>query len=140
MRLCVRDVQYGNVRIEKGKLVLIPLLAMQQDPTEYPNPSQFDPDRYVHVRPHNIFILCYSHTYSSIMLLCGSRWDSVEGGTKNRTYLPFGAGPRFCPAKQFSYIQAKLALSQILLHFKILPLADKGDVSLSRASTGAEAH
>jgi cytochrome P450 len=77
MRLCVRDVQYGNVRIEKGKLVLIPLLAMQQDPTEYPNPSQFDPDRYVHVRPHNIFILYVTVTHTPV--LC---FSVVRGGIR----------------------------------------------------------
>jgi cytochrome P450 len=55
--------------VEKGTQILIPVMALQNDPKYYPDPEKFDPERF------------------------------NEEEKKKRppcTYLPFGEGPRIC--------------------------------------------
>jgi cytochrome P450 family 6 len=58
-----------DVTVEKGMLVLVPILGLHHDPKYYPDPERFDPERFSEAekkkRPH----FCY---------------------------LPFGEGPRMC--------------------------------------------
>jgi cytochrome P450 family 6 len=58
-----------DVTVEKGMLVMVPILGLHHDPIYYPDPERFDPERVSEEekkkRPH----FCY---------------------------LPFGEGPRMC--------------------------------------------
>jgi cytochrome P450 family 28 len=59
-----------NLFCEKGLILLIPIVSIHMDPEYFPNPKQFDPDRF---SPENGGIKTY-----------------IDRGE----YLPFGNGPR----------------------------------------------
>lgn len=73
-RICVKDYVYDDgdklkFKIEKGSLVSYSLVGIQHDPNYFPNPENFDPERFSDENRHNI--------------LAG-------------TYVGFGVGPRNC--------------------------------------------
>ncbi|KAK4873115.1 hypothetical protein RN001_015144 [Aquatica leii] len=89
IRECSKDyiIPNTNVRIEKGCSLLIPTLGIHRDPDIYPNPDEFDPERF---SPEIV---------------------------KNRhacAWMPFGEGPRNCIAYQFGVMETKMAIATIL--------------------------
>ncbi|XP_065339677.1 cytochrome P450 9e2-like [Cloeon dipterum] len=86
-----------NINLEVGDAVVIPVYPMHHDPTYFPCPEVFDPDRF------------------------------TEEGKKTRpafTYLPFGEGPRQCIGFRFAQAQVKAALATIVLNFEVKPSKD----------------
>lgn len=78
-RVAINDykVPETDFTIEKNTLVLVSNMGIQRDPEYYPNPDQFDPERF-----------------------------SVENKS-NRPFvahIPFGEGPRICVGKHFIFI------------------------------------
>lgn len=78
-RLCVKDYlcEYGDgakFLIEKGVALWIPIYGLHHDPSYFPKPDQFDPERFSD----------------------DNRSDIVPG-----SYLPFGIGPRNCIGEHF---------------------------------------
>jgi cytochrome P450 family 6 len=70
-RVCAKStkIRGTDVTVDKGILVLVPILGIHHDPKYYPDPERFDPERFSEAekkkRPHSC-------------------------------YLPFGEGPRMC--------------------------------------------
>lgn len=93
-RSCVKDYLYDDGKmkftIEKGSNMVFSILGIQRDPKYYPNPDQFDPDRFSDANKDNI----------------------VPG-----TYLPFGVGPRGCIGSRFALMELKAILYHLLLNF-----------------------
>lgn len=91
-RIVTKDYTLPNGGIApKGTYVVIPAAAFHMDPKLFPNPQQFDPDRF------------------------------TEGEKSKRhpfAYLPFGEGPRICIGVRFGMLQTKLGLAMLLKHFK----------------------
>nr|QYA71966.1 cytochrome P450 [Anoplophora glabripennis] len=78
--------------IEKNTLVLVSNMGIQRDPEYYPNPDQFDPERF-----------------------------SVENKS-NRPFvahIPFGEGPRICVGKRFGLLQTKVGLISMLKRYRV---------------------
>jgi cytochrome P450 family 6 len=69
-RECTKDyhVPGTNFTIHKGTSVIVSLLGIHRDEQFFPNPEQYDPDRFTDEK----------HAYDKDM------------------YMPFGAGPRNC--------------------------------------------
>ena len=79
--------------IEKGVDVSFPIFLLHRNPEYWPNPDQFDPERF---NPNN------------------------EQSYPTFAFLPFGEGPRNCIGKRLALLEAKMTLVAILkeLHFK----------------------
>lgn len=91
-RIITKDYALPNGGIApKGTYVVIPAVAFHMDPTLFPNPQQFDPDRFS---------------------------DAAKAQRHPFSYLPFGEGPRICIGIRFGMLQTKLGLAMLLKHFQ----------------------
>lgn len=68
-REATETVQLGDVTIDKGTKVFVPVICMHKDPNLYPDPYTFKPERF-------------SEENKDSIVKC--------------TFLPFGEGPRKC--------------------------------------------
>ncbi|KAG8257660.1 heme binding [Homalodisca vitripennis] len=93
-RRCTKDYTIPDTStvIEKGTLVLIPLRSIHEDPDYYPDPEVFDPERFS---------------------------DENSASRHAATYMPFGVGPRFCPAVLYSHIKIRTAMVNLLRQFEV---------------------
>ncbi|CAG2177168.1 unnamed protein product, partial [Oppiella nova] len=94
-RLAATDYKLDKtgITIQKGQQIEIPVYAIHTCKENYPNPFQFNPDRFMPENRHNM---------------------------KPYTYLPFGAGPRSCIGMRFALLEAKLALAHIIRRFNFI--------------------
>ncbi|XP_063924595.1 cytochrome P450 4C1-like [Zophobas morio] len=91
------EVKLGSYFVPAGCDILIPLAQLHRWPDLWPNPSKFDPDRFL---PEEI---------------------------KNRprgAYLPFSTGPRNCIGWKYAMLSMKVFLAVILKRFKIAESID----------------
>lgn len=87
----VEDNENGDVLIQKGDIVFIPISGIHTDPQYYENPNKFDPNRF----------------YEN---------ESLANET---TFMPFGAGPRKCIANRFALMEIKTVLYYVLSSYSI---------------------
>ncbi|XP_058724410.1 beta-amyrin 11-oxidase-like [Vicia villosa] len=88
-REATSDVNINGYTIPKGWKVLTWIRAIHMNPTYYPNPEQFNP----------------------------SRWN--DHNTKVGSFLPFGAGSRYCPGSDLAKIEISIFLHYFLLNYKL---------------------
>ena len=76
-RICTKEIDLPNtnIRVPKGALITIPLLGIHRDPSIYPDPDKFDPERF--------------------------NADKIKERHPN-AYMPFGEGPRNCIGKNMN--------------------------------------
>ncbi|XP_055588835.1 uncharacterized protein LOC129741152 [Uranotaenia lowii] len=92
-RIVTKDyfVPEMNVTLEKGTRVLLPIHAFHNDPTYFPEPERFDPDRFT------------SEKMAS--------WHPLQ-------FIPFGYGPRNCIGMRFGLMQTRVGLASLLKNFR----------------------
>uniref|UniRef100_A0A182MMT4 Cytochrome P450 n=1 Tax=Anopheles culicifacies TaxID=139723 RepID=A0A182MMT4_9DIPT len=97
-RVPTRDYTIPGTKhvIPKDTLITIPVYALHRDPEFYPDPNQFNPDRFL---PDEVK---QRHPY---------------------VFIPFGEGPRICIGLRFGLMQAKLGLITLLRNFRFSPSA-----------------
>ncbi|XP_055853966.1 cytochrome P450 6g1-like isoform X2 [Episyrphus balteatus] len=78
--------------IPNGMPVYIPVYAIQRDPKFFPNPDEFDPERFSAANKANFPQLAY---------------------------MPFGTGPHNCIGERFGILQAKLGLINFLRNHSV---------------------
>uniref|UniRef100_T1J576 Cytochrome P450 n=1 Tax=Strigamia maritima TaxID=126957 RepID=T1J576_STRMM len=86
------DVLIDGVKVPAGTGIGVIPLLLHRNPTVFPEPDKFDPDRFL---PEN---------------------------TQNRNpfaYIPFSAGPRNCIGQKFAMMELKVVISRILLSYSI---------------------
>lgn len=84
-----------TVKIDKGSVVWIPVYGVHRHPDNYPNPDQFDPERF---SPEN---------------------GGVKTHQNKGVFLPFGDGPRICLGMKFATTQVKIGVVEIVKGFEI---------------------
>lgn len=90
-RECTKEytIPGTDITIEQGTSILIPVLALQRDERYYPNPNEFNPERF--------------------------NAENLTGNTFiDRPYLPFGEGPRACIGLRMGKMQTKTGLILML--------------------------
>jgi cytochrome P450 family 3 subfamily A len=80
-RVCNRDYEYGGIKIPKGQIITVPIWALHHDPELYPDPYQFDPERFNEENKKN---------------------------RPNEAFIPFGTGPRICIGIYFNILNVQL--------------------------------
>lgn len=93
-RVASNDYTYNGIEIKKGQTVVVPVYALHHDPDLYPDPEQFDPERFS---------------------------DASKKNRESVAFLPFGAGPRNCVGMRFALIEIKLLLASILSKYRFVP-------------------
>lgn len=91
-RKCVQEDQIAGVRIPAGSLVVIGVSAIHRNPSYWPDPDRFDPDRFT---------------------------SEQSAGRPRYAYLPFGGGPRLCIGKHFALTEAPLILAAIYQRYRL---------------------
>lgn len=96
VRKCTKDyrVPDTDITLEKGTVINIPIFAIQRDAKYYPNPNQFEPERFSKENQHGKTPL-------------------------NMPYLPFGDGPRNCIGMRMGKLSTKFGIASMLLKFNI---------------------
>lgn len=91
----------GDVEIPAGAMVVASPFLMHRDPRFFPEPSVFDPARWLNTEAG----------------------DRVATDRPKLSYFPFGAGPRSCVGEGFAWMEGTLVLATIAQAWR-LPRAD----------------
>ncbi|CAL1286968.1 unnamed protein product [Larinioides sclopetarius] len=90
-RFCNQDHQVGSITIPEGATVIVPIWDIHHDPDLWPDPWNFDPDRF---SPEN------------------------KTSLNSMAYMPFGVGRRNCIGARFALLEAKLTVFRLLKKFR----------------------
>ncbi|MCU1308429.1 MAG: hypothetical protein JWN45_3124 [Acidobacteriaceae bacterium] len=96
-RTVVSDFELRGYRIPSGANVVMSQWIMHRNPTYFPDPDKFDPDRWLQERSQKL---------------------------PRFAYFPFGGGPRQCIGTAFAMMEATLLLATIAQQFRLHPVPD----------------
>ncbi|XP_055911801.1 probable cytochrome P450 309a2 [Eupeodes corollae] len=99
----------SKVQIDPGMILHIPIYAIHHDPEIYPNPKEFNPERFNE----------------------GLAKDLGQRGC----FLPFGDGPRICAGMRLGQLESKAGIFEIIRNFKLT--LRKGDNKLEHVDPNA---
>lgn len=87
------EIPGTSVCLKQGDLVTIPIYGIHYDPRIYPNPEVYDPERFLPV---------------------------PTSGRHSMAFLPFGQGFRICIGLRLAMLEIKVALSKVILRYRVL--------------------
>lgn len=99
-----QDFVYKNHRLVKGTTAVLFIYFIHRDPEQFPNPNQFNPDRFL---------------------------SENEPKHLPYAYIPFSAGSRNCIGQRFALLEEKLVLSSILRQYRLKTRQTLDDLHLS---------
>jgi cytochrome P450 len=86
LRYVAKDFEFDQIAIPRGSQVMFSISATHQDPTAFPAPDRFDPERFSAAAPER----------------------------RNFKLIGFGGGPRVCPGMTLARTHIKLIASRLL--------------------------
>ncbi|XP_037512379.1 cytochrome P450 3A7 [Rhipicephalus sanguineus] len=92
-RRCDKDTTIMGQFFPAGVNIMIPTWHLHHDPTLWPEPSHFRPERFD---------------------------PDGSGGQHAAAFLPFGLGPRVCIGKRFALLELKMAACRVLREYHLL--------------------
>lgn len=113
-RECAADFELRDeagellVKLRKGELVHVPIVALHYDPDNFEEPHEFRPERFDGEHKHEI---------------------------RPFTYLPFGVGRRNCIGQRMALMEVKSLIYQLILRFRVLP-AERTALDMMNSITG----
>jgi hypothetical protein len=104
-RVSETDYRYKDMTIPKGAGIIVPVYQLHHDPELWEEPEKFDPMRF---------------------------YGTNKGKINPVIWQPFGSGPRNCIGMRFALLEAKLALAQLLLKYRLEPgpSSELGDITV----------
>ena len=97
-RRALEDHPVGGHVIPAGGIVVLSQYLKHRDARFYPNPDEFDPDRWA---------------------------PEVRAGRPRYSYFPFGGGPRVCIGEGFAAMEGVLVLATIAQRWRPVMLAER---------------
>ncbi|CAN7938499.1 unnamed protein product [Ixodes hexagonus] len=91
-RIAAQDYRHQNVLIRQGVSVLACSHLVHKDPSLWPEPHKFDPDRFSPEQTRSRDPLCF------------------QG---------YGLGPRLCVGSKLAQLEMALLMAKVLLHFRV---------------------
>ncbi|XP_036961177.1 cytochrome P450 3A27-like [Acanthopagrus latus] len=107
-RVSKASVEINGLTIPKGTVAMVPIYTLHRDPSLWPEPDAFKPERFS---------------------------KENKGNIDPYAFLPFGAGPRNCIGMRFALLMMKLALVEILQRFTFVTCKET-DIPLELGSDG----
>ncbi|MBK8430926.1 MAG: cytochrome P450 [Chloroflexi bacterium] len=88
----------GDYSIRQGADLMVAPYVLHRNPTIFPEPERFDPERFTAER---------------------------EKELPRYAYIPFGAGPRVCIGNSFAMMEAQLIIATVAQRFRLRLAADQ---------------
>jgi cytochrome P450 len=106
-RQCVVPARLGDVDVQPGATVVLPIYAIHRHSKRWEDPDMFDPTRFA---PEN------------------------EAKIPRYQYLPFGAGPRICIGMAFAMLEATAMLATLLQKARFAPVPGRDPFPVARVT------
>jgi cytochrome P450 len=94
-RVCREEDVLGGFRIRRGETLLLSVFGAHRTPEYWPQPEQFDPDRFAPGRE-----------------------------PAKHAFLPFALGKHLCVGAEFARVEAVLVLAAIGRRYRLVPVVD----------------
>lgn len=91
-RACTQECVVKGVKIREGLTVAIPAYSIHRDPSIYPQPDVFDPERFS---------------------------PSAKQSRDPYAYVPFGHGPHNCIGVRFAQMEMRMVLARMLKKYRL---------------------
>jgi cytochrome P450 len=95
-----KDVELGGVRIPEGTAIFLLTRKCGMQESEFTAADQFQPERWL------------------------ASPAGPERGHNPKAFVPFGAGPRFCPGRNLALLEMKSAMAMLCHNFSVTKSAD----------------
>jgi cytochrome P450 len=105
-RLAKRSHEVCGVEVPEGSIVLVPFWLIHRTPQWWPNPTAFDPSRFLN-----------------------------NADPARHTYLPFGVGRHVCIGAQLAMSEAILAIARLARQFTLTMLDERPVLPVATLTT-----